>query len=128
MGFHRRASNVRSYEKLTLEGMSLVADFLAELVEEGIPSRCGGTPADYQFTEEENDDGVTRLVLSVNPAIPMDSDSIRDVVLELFDKKFEIAGTLLIHAASISVRREMPTLTGSGKMLSVRTAAKGKSK
>jgi hypothetical protein len=128
MGFHRRVSNVRSYEKLTLEGMSLVADFLAELVEEGIPSRCGGTPADYQFTEEENDDGVTRLVLSVNPAIPMDSDSIRDVVLELFDKKFEIAGTLLLHAASISVRREMPALTGSGKMLSVRTAAKGKTK
>jgi len=126
MGFHRRVSGVRSFEKLTLEGTSLVADILAELIEEGLPSRCGGTPADYQFTEEEHADGITRLVLSVNPAIPMDSNRIRDVVLELFDKKFEIAGTLVIRAASIYVRKEMPKLTRSGKMLSVRTAAKGK--
>lgn len=125
MGFRRRLYNVRSFEKLTLEGISLVADFLAEMVEEEIPSRCGGTPADYQFTEEEGPDGVTRLVLSVSPAIGLDSARIRDIVQDLFYKKFQIVGALVIHAASVTVRREVPKLTGSGKMLAVRTAIKG---
>jgi hypothetical protein len=127
LGFSRRLYNVRSFEKLTLEGISLVADFLAEMVEEEIPSRCGGTPADYQFTEEEASDGVTHLVLSVNPAVNLDIARITGVVQELFDKKFNMISTLMINAASITVRREVPKLTQSGKMLTVRSGIKEKS-
>ncbi|MBN1568242.1 MAG: hypothetical protein JXA73_10380 [Acidobacteria bacterium] len=128
LGFRRRLFNVRSFEKLTLEGISIVADFLSEMVEEEIPSHCGGTPADYQFTEEEGPDGVTRLVLSAGPAVPLDSDRIKEIVQDLFDKKFQVAGAMVLHAASIIVRREVPTLTRSGKMLAVRSTMRGKSK
>jgi hypothetical protein len=121
LGFSRSLFGIRSFEKLTLEGISLVADFLAEMVEEEIPSRCGGTPADYQFTEEEALDGVTHLVLSVNPAIGMDNAQIKGVVQELFSRKYSMIGTLILNAESISVRKEVPKLTRSGKMLTVRS-------
>lgn len=127
LGFRRRVSCVRSFEKLTLEGTSVVADFLAELVEEAIPACCGGTPADYQFSEEEGEDGITRLLLRVNPAIEMDSAEIRNIVMEHFHEKFQIAGALLLHASSLYIKREIPKLTRSGKMLAVRPALKRES-
>ena len=50
-GLHKHLHSVQSFEKLTLEGMSIVADNLSQFVEEELPARCGGTPVDYQFTE-----------------------------------------------------------------------------
>jgi hypothetical protein len=126
LGFTQRLHSIRSFEKLTLEGMSIVADNLMDFVEEELPARCGGTPLDYQFTEEEDADGLTRLVLSVSPSVPMALDQIQKIVKDLF---YELpstffAATYLNQASSFLVRREYPKLTQSGKILTLRSIKK----
>ncbi len=122
-----RVGKRTDFEKLTLEGMSIVADNLSRFVEEELPDRCGGTPVDYQFTEEEDEEGITRLVLSVSPSIPMESDQIQDVLMELFYglQSTTFAAKYLAQADSITVRREHPALTRSGKILTLRSIKKG---
>ncbi len=55
LGFERHLHTIRSYEKLTSEGMNFVGGDLLRLVEEVLPSRFGGGPPDYQLVEEEVD-------------------------------------------------------------------------
>jgi hypothetical protein len=126
LGFTQRLHSVRSFEKLTLEGMSIVADNLLHFVEEELPARCGGTPVDYQFTEEEGADGLTRLVLSVSPSVPLALDQIQKIVKDLFYElpSTGFAATYLNQAASFFVRREYPKLTRSGKILTLRSVKK----
>jgi len=126
IGLNQHLSSVQSFEKLTLEGMSIVADNLFRFVEEDLPARCGGTSVDYQFTEEEDVAGVTRLVLSASPAIPMETDRILDVLMELFYglQSTAFAAKYLAQANAITVRREHPALTRSGKILTLRSIKK----
>jgi len=44
---------IRSYEKLTTGGMHFLGGEFVSLVEEVLPMAFGGSPADYQFVEEE---------------------------------------------------------------------------
>ena len=53
LGFRTHLHDIRSYEKLTSEGMSFLGGDLLTLVEELLPQRFGGGPADYQLVEEE---------------------------------------------------------------------------
>ena len=119
---------VRSFEKLTLEGMTLVVGALAHLAEEILPAQCGGTPADYQFAEEESRDGLTRLVVSVSPTVSAEEDLIRQTVLESLRASGPAATRmtdLLARADAVIVRREHPRLTGSGKILTLWTHQRG---
>jgi len=68
LGFHLRIHSIRSYEKLTSEGMTFADGALVALVEEVLPRRFGGLPTDYQVVEQEVD-GATRLRLRVSPAV-----------------------------------------------------------
>jgi hypothetical protein len=126
IGLNQHLSSVQSFEKLTLEGMSIVADNLFQFVEEELPARCGGTSVNYQFTEEEDTKGMTRLVLSASPAIPMETDRIQDVLMELFYglQSTAFAARYLAQADAITVRREHPVLTRSGKILALRSIKK----
>jgi hypothetical protein len=123
LGLLLHVHSVQSFEKLTLEGMTFVVNALARLVDDILPSRCGGTPADYQFAEEEGRDGLTRLVASVSPAISADDDLIREVVLEslrISTPTVTPMTDLLARAAAVTVRREHPHITVSGKILTLR--------
>jgi hypothetical protein len=55
MGFTTHLSSIRSYEKLTGEGVTFRASQLYDLVESELPSRFGGQIDDYQLVEEESD-------------------------------------------------------------------------
>ena len=58
--------SIRSFEKLTGEGVSFLGETLLELVETVLPARFGGAITDYQFAEHETERGVTRLELRVH--------------------------------------------------------------
>jgi hypothetical protein len=66
-GFHLQLSQVRSYRRLTAEGVTLVHARAVRVIEELLPARFGGTPLDYQLLEEETADGSSRLTLLVSP-------------------------------------------------------------
>jgi hypothetical protein len=69
VGLRRHISLVRSYEKLTGEGMTFVKGNLLRMLEVVLPARFGGGPTDYQLVEEEDSNGIVRLRLLVSPKV-----------------------------------------------------------
>lgn len=56
IGLSLHLHGVRSYEKLTSEGMTFLGPDLLRLTEEVLPTRFGGDPTDYQLVEESRVD------------------------------------------------------------------------
>ena len=80
--FRSHLHTIRSYEKLTSEGMNFLGGDLLTLVEQVLPARFGGHPTDYQLEETEQD-GLPRVSLIVSRAVgEIDEDSVVRAVLE----------------------------------------------
>ena len=62
---HLRA--IRSREKLTAWGMSLLDSDVVRVLEETLPARFGGGPTHYQLVEDADGAGAPRLRLLVHP-------------------------------------------------------------
>jgi hypothetical protein len=69
LGLTHHLYGIRSFEKLTSEGMNYFYGDLYELFEKILPAEFGGGPGSYQLVEEEDRGGQTRLSLVVDPAI-----------------------------------------------------------
>ena len=69
MGMKTHLSGIRSYEKLTGEGVTFLGGQLYDLVENVLPSRFGGHVTDYQLVEEESEDGLPKLSIVVSPRV-----------------------------------------------------------
>src|SRR4029434_1027989 len=83
LGLRTHLSDIRSFEKLTGEGMTVVRTNLLPLLEHALPARFGGSSLDYQLVEVEGADSATRLVLRVHPSIgPLVEGEVRDALLE----------------------------------------------
>ncbi|MGH2404320.1 MAG: hypothetical protein ACRDGN_07625, partial [bacterium] len=67
-GLTEHIREVRSFRKLTGEGMTLIGSDMVRVLEEVLPARFGGSPLDYQLVEEEDDEGFTRLALAISPS------------------------------------------------------------
>jgi hypothetical protein len=59
---------IRSYEKLTSEGVTVMGEHVIELVEQILPGRFGGSVGDYQVVEEE-EEGLTKVSLLISPRV-----------------------------------------------------------
>jgi hypothetical protein len=82
VGWATHLHTVRSYEKLTAAGNTFLDTSAIQVLEEVLPARFGGGPADYQLVEEEADDGRPRLRLLVHPAVgPIDAEQVADAFL-----------------------------------------------
>ena len=68
VAFRSHLHSIRSYEKLTSEGMSFLGSDLLTLVEQVLPARFGGNPTDYQLAERERD-GLPIVSLVVSPSV-----------------------------------------------------------
>lgn len=69
LGFDSHISGIRSFEKLTGEGVTFVNTDFIRIVEEVLPKRFGGESTDYQLIEEEDAKGLTFLNLLVSPRV-----------------------------------------------------------
>jgi hypothetical protein len=69
MGMTTHLSGIRSYEKLTGEGVTFIGSLLFTLVEEVLPSQFGGQVNDYQLVEEEGEEGIARVSVIVSPRV-----------------------------------------------------------
>jgi hypothetical protein len=67
-GWDTHLHSIRSYEKLTTGGLTLLDSDLIRVLEEVLPAKFGGGPSDYQLLEEE-EEGQPCLTLLVNPKI-----------------------------------------------------------
>jgi hypothetical protein len=69
LGFDKHISQIRSFEKLTGEGVTFVDTDFIHIIENILPRQFGGESTDYQLIEEEDTNGLTRLNLMVSPRV-----------------------------------------------------------
>jgi len=128
LGFRQHAHTIRSYEKLTAEGMHFLGAELLNLLEEVLPRRFGGAPTDYQLLEEE-DHGMTRLSLVVSPRVgAVDEARLVVHVLEVLGSPGPGRKMMAEHwrqGATIRVVRRDPMTTGASKIQPLHVPQKG---
>jgi phenylacetate-coenzyme A ligase PaaK-like adenylate-forming protein len=121
VGLRTLLRDVRSHEKLTIEGQTFVRARLETLLEQELPARFGGGPLDYQLVEEEQGD-LTRLVLLVDPSVGAADESVlRRLVLERLggDYTGDRMAAVVDRMGALEIRRAAPYATGAGKVLSL---------
>lgn len=69
LGFYEHIHHIRSFEKLTGEGITFYGTDLIRILEEILPSEFGGTSLDYQLIEEDDEKGITHLIVLVSPKV-----------------------------------------------------------
>jgi hypothetical protein len=121
LGFTTHLRDIRSFRKLTGEGVTLVGSDMERILDELLPARYGGSALDYQFAEEEDASGFTRLTLRVAPQVALpDESEVLDYVLGALERAgggAALAQTTWRQAGTLRLRREAPTLTSRGKMM-----------
>lgn len=119
LGLRDHISQIRSFEKLTTEGMTFVRTRLEQVLQEVLPARFGGSSADYQVVEHEAD-GIRRLYLLVNPTLgEMDDAHVKRAFLAELAGDGELDGYMARtweRAGSIEIRRQPPVVTRAGKV------------
>jgi hypothetical protein len=112
---------VRSFEKLTSEGMSYYYGDLFELLENSFPSEFGGGLGDYQLVEEEDGNGQTRLTLVVHPDVgKLDEEKIlARLRASLADgsRANRFMTWIWQDAGTFRIKREPPYVSPRGKIL-----------
>ncbi|MEW5916922.1 MAG: hypothetical protein AB1762_10975, partial [Gemmatimonadota bacterium] len=121
LGFRTHLRGIRSFRKLTGEGMTLIGTDMVRILEEDLPQRFGGSALDYQLLEEEDERGFTRLSVVVSPDIPLSNESdVIDVVLKALESAGHAASlsrTIWGQAQTLRVRRMHPVWTKRGKLM-----------
>ncbi len=125
LGFNTHLCNIRSYEKLTGEGVTFVDTDFIRIIEQELPARFGGKSTDYQLIEEEDEKGLNRYRLLINPGIgSVDEHAVVTTFLgllrsaELSPESWAQSGSeMWDQARTIRVKRGMPVATRSGKIL-----------
>lgn len=121
VGLTLHLHTIRSFEKLTGEGMSYYYGDLFDLLEKTFPSEFGGGPGDYQLTEEEDGNGQTRLTLVVHPDVGnLDEGKIlARLRAALADGSRTNRFTTWVwqDAGTFRIRREAPHMSARGKIL-----------
>ncbi|HEV8364426.1 MAG TPA: hypothetical protein VGQ52_13000 [Gemmatimonadaceae bacterium] len=121
IGFTTHIRDIRSFRKLTGEGVTLVGSHVESILEEDLPAKFGGSPLDYQLIEEEDEQGFTRLTILVSPTVPRaDEQAVvaeMQAALRRRGGAAELSRELWKQASTFRVRREAPRLTNRGKMM-----------
>jgi hypothetical protein len=121
VGLGRHLRQIRSYEKLSSEGMTFAGTKLLTLTEQVLPARFGGDPIDYQFVEYEEADGLRRIAVVVSPRVGAveDGEIVRVVTEALGDASG--AGRMMAElwrdSHTLRVARREPYATEAAKVL-----------
>ncbi len=121
LGLTTHLSNIRSFEKLTGEGVTFVGSDLVHILEEVLPARFGGEVTDYQLVEEDDAAGLRSLTLIVHPRIgKVDEDAVIRALLDGLARGGDREhgwSRIWARAGTIRVRRSLPLATARGKIL-----------
>lgn len=120
LGLTDHIYNIRSFEKLTGEGMTFYGSAAQRIIEDILPNRFGGNVLDYQFVEEEDEKAITRLVVYIDPKVgPVDEAALARTILDELKKKNDsnrLMAQVWQKSQTISVRRQKPMATKAGKV------------
>jgi hypothetical protein len=129
LGWREHLHTIRSFEKLTGEGVTFAGGDLSRILEEALPARFGGAPTDYQLVEDQDAHGLPRYVLYVSPGVPEPDGSriAQHFLAELRGLRsyYGFMASLWEQGAGIEVRRQLPVASGRGKVLPFLTLRRG---
>ena len=119
LGFTKHLSRIRSYEKLTSDGVTFLGTELLRLVEEVLPTRFGGYPTDYQLVEEE-EEGLPKVNILVSPRVGDVNEE--DLLSTAFQVLHSYPGGDIMsekwrQGQTLRVARREPYTTASAKIL-----------
>ena len=121
LGLTSHIRDIRSFRKLTGEGVTLIGSDMERILEHDLPARFGGSSLDYQLVEEEDERGFTRLTLLVHPSVQLAEESalIQTILAALARRggAADMSRGVWSQAGSFRVRREPPRYTARGKLL-----------
>lgn len=128
LGFTTHLDSIRSYEKLTTEGMHFTGRVLFRVLEEVLPARFGGDPTDYQLVEaEEQGNRVVRIRMH-----PRLGDVQAGEVVEAVLASLAAGGTgdrmmadIWRQAKTLRLERRPPEVSVAGKVPAVVQAREG---
>lgn len=122
LGFSRHLHGIRSWEKLTSEGMTFLGSDVIRLLEETLPARFGGAPTDYQLVEEL-DGALPSVAVVVSPRLGAvdEQDVVETVIGSLSSEGIasELMSGLWRDGRTLRVVRREPYATPGAKILSV---------
>lgn len=122
LGMIQHVSNVRSFDKLTGEGMTLLGSDIDDIVGE-LVMNAGGNPDDYQFWESEGEDGLNRLTVVISPEIKgIDEKVFIDTLLKRLSEKNQgtnITSQIWQQAGTLKIIRAYPEISRGFKMLPI---------
>lgn len=120
-GWSTHIHTIRSFEKLTAGGMTFLGTDVIRVLEDVLPRRFGGGPADYQLLEEEGRDGSARLRLLVHPDVGhLDPETVEGALITALSNGSgadRVMGLAWKEAGLVRVERRAPLTTDSGKVL-----------
>ena len=120
LGLARHLHTIRSFDKLTSEGMSFVGTDLLRLIEEVLPARFGGDATCWQIVEEERA-GLATVELRVHPAVgPVDDAAVVATALEhlgAVSPAHRMMADTWRQAGTLRVVRAAPIATAAAKIL-----------
>lgn len=123
LGWSQHLHTIQSFEKLTAGGMTVLDADVIRILEELLPARFGGAPADYQLIEDQAAPDGSRLRLLVHPRLgPVDAIAVTRLFLETLgadSPSGRVMGLAWNGSGVLRVERQTPLATGSGKILHV---------
>jgi hypothetical protein len=121
LGWSNHFRTVRSFEKLTSGGMTFLDSDIVSILERVLPARFGGTALDYQLVEEETAEGNPQIHLLISPDVgPIDIEEVLQCFYGAIGKGSGAERVMSLQwksAESVSIRRETPRTTQTGKIL-----------
>ncbi len=121
LGLTDHIYNIRSFDKLTGEGMTFVGTDILRIIEEVLPAKYGGVSTDYQMVEEEDERGRTRLTILVSPEVGEIDEGklVKTIITELSKGKDtqRMMAQMWSQAEMLRVKRQRPFITAAGKLL-----------
>jgi hypothetical protein len=120
-GYAEHIREIRSFRKLTGEGVTLVGGDMVDVLENVLPAHFGGSALDYQLVEEEDEAGFTRLSLIVSPTIKIDDErAVIAAVLDALGRKSvanDLTRVIWAKSGTMRIKRMEPIRTARGKLM-----------
>jgi len=131
IGFDQHLHTIRSFEKLTSEGIHIAGSDLIRLLEEVLPQNFGGGANDYQIVEEDLE-GIPQVSLVISPSVgSFDTDAVIRLVLDFIggnSSANELTTDYWRQAGTLKVVRREPYSTPSSKIMTVHSLRRSDTK
>jgi hypothetical protein len=120
IGFDLHLHGIRSYEKLTAEGIQFLGSELAALLEEVLPAAFGGSLTDYQLVEQEQQ-GLSKVSIVASLRVgALDEAKVVKTALEFLARHsvgHQLMAKFWEEGHTLGVVRREPYTTAAGKIL-----------